>query len=48
MFLFQPSSWKDTYIRSLVTLAGPWGGTVRALKVIYIYLSIYLSFYLSI
>ena len=26
-------AWKDKYIRALVTLAGVWGGTVRALKV---------------
>ncbi|XP_023333809.1 group XV phospholipase A2 [Eurytemora carolleeae] len=33
-FLLQQSQgWKDKYIRSMVTLAGPWGGTVRALKV---------------
>ena len=25
--------WKEKYIRALVTLAGVWGGTVRALKV---------------
>jgi lysophospholipase-3 len=25
--------WKDKYIRAMVTLAGVWGGTVRALKV---------------
>merc|ERR1719215_1518252 len=28
----QSSGWKDKYVRSLVTLAAPWGGTVRALK----------------
>jgi len=26
------SKWKDTYIKSLVTLAGPWGGAVKAIK----------------
>jgi len=31
--IHQSSAWKDKYIRSLITLAGPWGGTVRALKV---------------
>lgn len=29
----QSGAWKSKYIRALVTLAGPWGGTVRALKV---------------
>jgi len=29
----QSQSWKDKYIRSLVSIAGVWGGTVRALKV---------------
>merc|ERR1711951_15987 len=29
----QTQAWKDKYIRALTTLAGPWGGTVRALKV---------------
>jgi len=28
----QPQSWKDTYVKSFVTLAGPWGGAVKALK----------------
>lgn len=33
-FLLQQSqSWKSKYIRCLTTLAGPWGGTVRALKI---------------
>jgi len=31
--LNQSRSWKNKYIRCLSTLAGPWGGTVRALKV---------------
>jgi len=31
--LHQTQAWKDKYIRALTTLAGPWGGTVRALKV---------------
>ena len=26
-------AWKEKHIRALVTLAGVWGGTVRALKV---------------
>jgi hypothetical protein len=26
-------SWKEKYIRAFITLAGVWGGTVRALKV---------------
>lgn len=29
----QTTAWKQKYIRALMTLAGPWGGTVRALKV---------------
>eukprot|EP00096_Caligus_rogercresseyi_P004061 TRINITY_DN1819_c0_g1_i2.p1 TRINITY_DN1819_c0_g1~~TRINITY_DN1819_c0_g1_i2.p1 ORF type:complete len:408 (-),score=101.72 TRINITY_DN1819_c0_g1_i2:466-1689(-) len=29
----QSQAWKDKYIRSFVTLAGVWAGTVRALKV---------------
>lgn len=29
----QKQAWKDKYIRALVTLAGVWGGTVRAMKV---------------
>lgn len=29
----QSSNWKQKYVRCLLTLAGPWGGTVRALKV---------------
>jgi len=29
----QTQAWKDVYIKSLVTLAGVWGGTARALKV---------------
>jgi len=29
----QPEDWKEKYIRCLVTLAGPWGGAVEALKV---------------
>lgn len=29
----QPQAWKDVYIRGLITLAGVWGGTARALKV---------------
>jgi len=28
----QPQEWKDKYIKSLVTLAAPWGGAVKALK----------------
>ena len=33
-FLLQQSqAWKSRHIRALVTLSGPWGGTVRALKV---------------
>jgi lysophospholipase-3 len=26
-------SWKDQHIRALVSLAGPWAGTVRSMKV---------------
>ncbi len=26
-------AWKDKYIRAMVTLAGPWAGTVRSMKV---------------
>lgn len=29
----QTQSWKDKYIRSLVTLSGVWGGSVKAIKV---------------
>ena len=29
----QTQTWKDKYIRSLVTLAGPWGGAVKSLEV---------------
>ena len=29
----QSQSWKDKYINSLVSLAGAWGGSVKALKV---------------
>ena len=36
IFVFvESSAWKEKYVRSLVTLAAPWGGTVRALKVLY-------------
>jgi lysophospholipase III len=34
VFLQQQSqSWKDKHIRSLVTLAAPWGGSVKSIKV---------------
>ena len=29
----QSNSWKKKYIKSLVTLSGAWGGSVKALKV---------------
>ena len=29
----QKQSWKDRYIRALVTLSGAWGGSVKAVKV---------------
>jgi len=29
----QSKAWKEKYIRALVTLAGPWGGSVRALSI---------------
>ena len=29
----QSQKWKDKYINSLITLASPWGGSVKALKV---------------
>ncbi|XP_066594723.1 lysosomal phospholipase A and acyltransferase-like [Prorops nasuta] len=29
----QSQKWKDTYIKSFITLAGVWGGSVKALKV---------------
>jgi len=29
----QTQSWKDKYVRALVSLAGVWGGAVKALKV---------------
>lgn len=32
MLNHQPQSWKDKYVKSLVTLAGPWGGAVKVLR----------------
>lgn len=29
----QPQSWKDTFVRRLISLSTPWGGAVKALKV---------------
>ena len=29
----QTQTWKDKYVRSLVSIAGVWGGTARAVKV---------------
>jgi lysophospholipase-3 len=29
----QSKTWKDQYIRALVTLSGAWGGSIKALKV---------------
>lgn len=29
----QPQAWKDKYIRGFISLAAPWGGAVKALKV---------------
>lgn len=29
----QEQAWKDKYIKSFVTLAGAWGGSVKAIKV---------------
>jgi len=29
----RPRAWKDKYVRAMITLAGVWGGTVRAMKV---------------
>lgn len=29
----QTQDWKDKYIKSLVTLSGAWGGSVKAVKV---------------
>lgn len=29
----QSQAWKDKYINSLITLAGVWGGSVKAIKV---------------
>ena len=29
----QTKAWKDKYIKSLITLAGPWGGAVKSLKI---------------
>lgn len=29
----QTQKWKDKYISSLISLAGAWGGSVKALKV---------------
>ena len=31
-FNHQSQEWKDKYIKSMVSLAGPWGGSVKALK----------------
>ena len=31
--LHQSKTWKDKYIRAMITLAGPWGGSVRALSI---------------
>ena len=31
--LHQSKAWKDKYIRAMITLAGPWGGSVRALSI---------------
>ena len=31
-FNLQSQEWKDKYIKSMVSLAGPWGGSVKALK----------------
>ena len=28
----QPQSWKDKYVKSLFTLAGPWGGSIKSVK----------------
>lgn len=27
-----PQSWKDKYMRSMISLSGPWGGSVKAIK----------------
>lgn len=29
----QPTAWKDKYVRALVTLAGAWGGALKAMRV---------------
>ena len=29
----QSQAWKDKYVSTMVTMAGVWGGTVRAMKV---------------
>ena len=29
----QTKAWKDIYIKTLITLAGPWGGAVKSLKI---------------
>ena len=31
--IHQSKAWKEKYIRAMVTLAGPWGGSVRALSI---------------
>lgn len=34
-FLHQmTSSWKDTYVKQMITLSSPWGGSVQALQAI--------------
>ena len=30
----QPQPWKDKYIQSFITLAAPWGGSLKALKML--------------
>lgn len=29
----QTQAWKDKYIKSMVTLSGVWGGSIKAIKV---------------
>jgi lysophospholipase-3 len=32
MLNHQSQEWKDKYVKALITLAGPWGGAVKVLR----------------